>query len=434
MRGAAAYSPSLMTDRPQPAPETAFSVTRQPVPDQLRAKGEDTLGHETTLARAPPFWPQRAVQLDLLASPMLYARPFRQSAGSPLTTADQRLLAEFTTHWLRAGAPANRTVPYTLASAARILGQADPGGKNRRIVRASLVRLASCLLESALRIQRADGVEAPPSLAVEDAPVYAWHLLSNFLLPSSTGNRPGSVTISEEIAYLLRTGSVTYLHAPTWDAIAAQDELAARLWCFLEAEDLTRGWHYQLFPAPPGQVALERNLPAIAELLRIDQWSKRRNVAERVRELCTVISTADPRYQLELVKGKGVGMWRLDVGPRRPHRAVPRRGFAGLSRLVMGAWQGAYGDRKPSKKQIAVLRELTDRLGATWVASHLPHDHPDPFASLMAMAGAQSDADLAAAAQREARWAREKARIQDETHLAALLVGGVPCLNPPPSE
>jgi len=78
-----------------------------------------------------------------------------------------------------------------------------------------------------------------------------------------TGPGRGWAMLSEEVANLLRQGSITYLHAPTWDAIAAQDEIAGRLWSFLEAEQLAQGHRYQLFAAPLNGIAEERNMPAI---------------------------------------------------------------------------------------------------------------------------------------------------------------------------
>jgi hypothetical protein len=137
--------------------------------------------------------------------------------------------------------------------------------------------------------------------------------------------------------------------------------------------------------------------------------------------MCRVIAEIDPRYRLDLAKGKEVGMWRLDVGARGPHRSIPIRGFAGVSRLVLGAWQHAYGDRRPSKKQVLVLRELTERLGSTWVASHLPADHGDPFAALMEAATDRRTDDLSAAVQREREWAIEKASFHRDIGLAALV-------------
>jgi hypothetical protein len=390
-------------------------VPGEALSDQLRV-ALHTLGHETNLARAA-LWnaSSRALQLDLLIPSVLYGHEFRQVAGDKLTLADQRLFAEFTTAYTRAGFPDDRRVPFSLSEGARLLGYQDEGGKQRSLVQASLTRLRSCTIKSAIRYLDDSGD------VHED--VLIWGLLDSTRTTTRGGGR-GLVTLSEQIAQLLKAGSVTLLHAPTWDAIISEDPLAARLWCFLEAEDLSRGWHYQLFAGQPDGFAAERNLPALAELLRIDDWANRRRVAERVRAMCKVIGEVDARYRLDLAKGKEVGMWRLDVGPRGTHRAAPIRGFAGVSRLVLGAWKHAYGERRPSKKQVLVLRELTERLGSTWVATHLPPDHDDPFAALMEAAAARREDDLSATIQREREWAIEKASLQRDAGLVTIVDPG----------
>ena len=394
---------------------TSAQAVGRSLGEQLRS-APHTLGHETNLARAA-LWNARSsrdVQMDLLGPTVLYGHEFRQIAGERLTLADQRLFTEFTTSYTRAEFPDNRRVPFTLGEGARLLGYHGTGGKQRSLVQASLTRLRSCTIKSAVRY-RDDG-----GAVHED--VLTWGLVDSTRTTTRGGGR-GVVTLSEQVAELLTAGSVTLLHAPTWDAILHEDQLAARLWCFLEAEDLRRGWRYQLFAGPPDGIASERNMPALAELLCIDDWQNRRRVALRVRGMCKIITEIDPRYHLELAKGRDVGMWRLDVGPRGPHRSVPIRGFAGVSRLVLGSWQHAYGDKRPSKAQVEVLRELTDRLGSAWVATHLPADSADPFAALMEAAAERRRDDLAAADRREREWAAEKAGFHYDIGLAGLVTG-----------
>ena len=408
--------PAVVAARPAETPSPGRSLS-----EQLQGSLH-TLGHETNLARAA-LWNARSrdLQLDLLGPTVLYGHEFRQIAGERLTLADQRLFTEFTTAYTRADFPGTRRVPFTLGEGARLLGYHGTGGKQRGLVQASLTRLRSCTIKSAVRYLDDRG-------AVHED-VLVWGLVDSTRTTTRGGGR-GVVTLSEQVADLLKAGSVTLLHAPTWDAILREDQLAARLWCFLEAEDLRRGWRYQLFAGPPAGIASERNMPAIAELLCIDDWTNRRRVALRVRAMCTVIAEIDPRYSLELAKGKEVGMWRLDVGPRGPHRSVPIRGFAGVSRLVLGAWQHAYGDKRPSKAQVLVLRELTERLGSAWVATHLPADHSDPFAALMSAADARRREDLAAADSREHEWAVQKANFQYDIGIGALATGTDASLSP----
>ena len=57
----------------------------------------------------------------------------------------------------------------------------------------------------------------------------------------------GWVEIGMPIARLLAEGSFTHLARPTWDQLRSIDELGARLWVFLEAEDLGDGRRYRMF-------------------------------------------------------------------------------------------------------------------------------------------------------------------------------------------
>ena len=391
--------PQLPSKPPEPIEPPA--ITRR-----LREKGQETLGHETNLARAP-LWDVRArpLQLDLIAPTVLYGRQFRQVAGKTLTVADQRLYAELTTRYVREGCPANRRVAISLGDAARVLGHPSLGGETRRLIRDSLLRLKSVVVESALR--DTDGTEE----------LMGWGLIDWYRTTTRGGGR-GSVAISEQIAYLLQRGSVTYLHAPTWDAIAARDQVAARLWSFFEAENLMTLRRYQLFAAAPGRIAEERNLPAIADLLRLD-WSGRSQVAKRVRRALAVVAATDSRYQLDLIKGRLTGMWRVEAVRTKYLGGKPREA---LPPGVMAAWRGAYNQRRPSKKQVEILNEVIERRGSLWVATRLAGDYPDPFAALLELEQAQRGADHQAIIARERAWEQQKrGHSQDASRLADLL-------------
>ncbi len=359
---------------------------------QLLTSSLVTLGHETNLARAP-LWDVRArpVQLELIAPSILYGRKFLQVAGQPLTVTDQRLFAELTTLYVRAQCPDTRRVPFSLGWAAKVVGHETLGGETRRLVRASLSRLRSVTVESALR--EPDGHET----------VLGWGLLDRYLT-TSRGGGMGSVTLSDEISHLLRAGSVTYLHAPTWDAISSEDSAAGRLWTFLEAEDLRGGRRYSLFAGQPHGIDEERNMPAIADLLRLD-WSKRRNVASRVHLACEVICRHDPRYSLELAKSRSAGMWRLEAS-RRPGSSASEA--ATIPALVLGAWRKANHGRRPSARQLNTLREVLSRRSVSWVAAQLSEEGADPFRRLLNADTALSRTRLAKATLAETAWDSEK--------------------------
>lgn len=381
---------------PQPTSQPGPPAGPPRITEALLRMGSATLGHETNLLRAP-LWGDRSrpLQLDLIAPSILYGRGFQQVAGAALTLSDQRLYAELTDRYVRAGCPDSRRVAISLGEAARVLGHASLGGVTRQLVRESLIRLRSATVESALRDP--DGHEE----------VMGWGLI-DWYRTTTRGEGSGAVAISEQVAYLLKRGSVTFLHAPTWDAIADQDELAARLWSFFEAENLVSSRRYQLFAAPPGSVAEERNLPAIAELLRLN-WASRAQVAKRVRRAVAVIAVTDTRYQVTLVKGKRPGMWRVEATRTKYIGAAPH---PRLSPAVLAAWRLAYGARRPSQKQVEVLLELTERRHASWVAARLTAGYPDAFGALLELDRAQRASDHEAIIARERAWDREKREEQ----------------------
>ena len=210
--------------------------------------------------------------------------------------------------------------------------------------------------------------------------------------------------VSDEIAHLLEMGSVTFLHAPTWDAISTVDTVAGRLWTFLEAESLRDPRRYSLFAGPPHGLSEERNLPAIADLLRLD-WGQRRDVARRVQRACRVIVDHDSRYSLNLVKGRPVSMWRLEAA-RQDKVAGPTQ--SRLPPAVLGVWREAYRGRRPSQRQTIILEEVLSRHPVEWVAAQLSDGAGEPMRRLLDADTTSSRDRLAAAAAYEATWAAAK--------------------------
>jgi hypothetical protein len=186
------------------------------------------------------------------------------------------------------------------------------GGKQRRAIKESLARLRSATFESPMR---------HPTRGIW---IVQWGMIDRSEIPpAGSGPKEGAVWIGSRIAELVEHGSIVYLHRPTWDAIRQADELAGRLWTFLEGERLpappSRAWRHRLFNAATSEDS-ERQLPPIAELLQIAHWSVRRKVAQRVRQACAAICRADTRYELELVKSPQPGMWRLEARRRQEVR------------------------------------------------------------------------------------------------------------------
>jgi hypothetical protein len=335
---------------------------------------------------------QRPVDEDTVASPVLYGHPFRKIEGKPLTTSDQRLFTHFTTKYLRDGCPSDRHVSFSLGEATQTLGHGDLGGKQRSLIRASLSRLQSITVESALR--HSDGHET----------VLGWRLIDNFLITTRGGGK-GWIVLNEAVAHLLREGSVTFLHAPTWDALRSEDEVAGRLWSFLESENIGNGWRYSLFP-PDG---VTPNMPSIAQLLQLNWSSRQRRVAQRVREACSVIERHDRRYCLSLTKGSRSGSWVLTCMRTQSKRSAPT---AGVPEGVIQAWRRSYRSHLPSQSQRAVLFELLSRHSPEWIVRELERssDGTDPFSRLLQTDRRIADKDLATARRSEDRWEEEKQR------------------------
>ncbi len=360
----------------------------------LRSKGQHTIGHETNLSRSP-LWRtrQRTASENTVVSPMLYGHAFRQVEGRPLTTGDQRLFAHLTTAFVRGGCPTDRRVPFSLGDAALALGHEDVGGKQRALIRGSLARLRSVTIESAVR--HADGHET----------VLGWGLIDSYLVTTSGGGK-GWIVLSELVSLLLTEGSVTFLHEPTWKAICAEDEVAGRLWSFLESENVGRGWKYQLFTSENGG---QRSVPPIAELMLLN-WSSRPEVAKRIRRACTVVERHDSRYRLQVATGATRGSWVLTCSrgaDRRPSRTVGDE----LPTVIIEAWRKAYRSHLPSQRQRAILLELITRHTAEWIAGILTQPpQGDPFHCLLEQDRHVSDQRLAAAREAEEVWEGEKRR------------------------
>ena len=393
-----------------------MNTTTAPIPaitTTLLSKGRNTVGHETNLARSP-LWNlrKRVAHPETVVSPALYGRPFRRVAGMHLTTADQQLFAYLTTMFVRGGCPDDRRVPLSLGEAAIALGYDDLGGKQRKFVRQSLARLGSVMLESAVR--HPDGHET----------VLGWGLLDSYLVTTRGGGK-GWATLSEAVSLLLREGSVTFLHAPTWHAISEEDEVAGRLWSFLESENLGRGWRYPLFPSegvagvPSGSPP-----PAVSEVVML-HWASRGEVAKRLRRACEVIEARDRRYRLEVCRGRAESTWFLQCSRGSQPSAKPR-GEA-LPDSVRQAWRAVYKSHLPSARQSAILFEILDRHTSKWIVDALNEAHGngvDPLQFVMDQDRQVSHNRLATARLEEGRWETEKQRLNTEAEqsLAEILL------------
>ncbi len=379
-----------------------------PITQLLCSKGRHTIGHETNLSRSP-LWStrQRCAPEETVISPTLYGHSFRQVEGSSLTTADQRLFAHLTTGFVRNGCPADRRVPFSLGDAALALGYEELGGKQRSLVRGSLARLRSVTIESAVR--HTDGHET----------VLGWGLIDSYLV-TTKGNGKGWIVLSEAISLLLEEGSVTFLHEPTWNAICSEDEVAGRLWSFLEAENVRNGWKYAIFPPEIGGPS---SIPAISDVLML-HWASRRKVAQRIKEACAVIAAHDTRYQLDVMQAKTAGGWNLVCSSSQ--QRLPKSPQMGIPESVIRAWRQVYRSQLPSTRQRAVLGELITRHSPEWITGILIQSleqGQEPFQDLLERDTLASNERLHAVREAEEAWEVEKRRQSTgaERSLAELL-------------
>lgn len=377
----------------------------------LAAKGPDTLASETNLCRAPIFWARERLG-SLIPYPMLYRLEIKQTSGRVLSEGDHRVFADIITRWLRANCPDDRTVEYTLADAAAALGLRTDSGRTRELARNSLIRLRGATYQS--RLRHRSGVEVS----------CVWGHLDTVVLVQRSGRRDGHVVISGVVATLVAEGMVTWLHAPTWDALRERDGLAARLWTFLEAEDLRGSRSYSIF----GRGGASRSLPAIADLLGLSDARSAR-VVRRVAAACEVVADCDHRYSASVVAALGGDKWHVEVQRARGRAGIDPAAEAspdpsGLPAVVMTAWRRAYSWRRPSAKQIEVLGELLTRWGPDELVAILQSGEGDPLARATVTDTGRSrsrhDGEAARVHEVEADHAREAAGEGYMASLAAL--------------
>jgi hypothetical protein len=262
------------------------------------------------VTRSPIFAPaSRAVvqlALGLWDAGTLYRHPFRVlEPRGPLTVRDALLLAHLVRRYHEDGQPAHRRVAFSLAEATGWLGYSAAGYRQRRLIRVALMRMRSTTYESVTRL-RGGGYGT-----------LAWGLIDLGATAPTVGGLRGAVTLSEPLAAMVATGELAYLESDTFRRLVERDEYAARLWVFLEGEAGPRtraGWRWRVFSAPEGEPPAERDTPAVADLLRVADWDRRRDVARRVRQAAAVLEAEDPRYSLTVTRAAGRrtrGMWTL---------------------------------------------------------------------------------------------------------------------------
>ena len=314
----------------------AIDARDLPIPEvseaaRLLAVMTDVIAMETNLARAPIWVSGRSrgpVQLSLERMGFLYGRPFNVlEPQGPLTVQDAALLAHLIKRYAEDGFPADRRIRMSLSEAARAAGYRHVGGRQRDLVRRAFARMrATTYQHTALW---PDGTQRSLTWGLIDWAA-TWE-------PTEAAGR-ALVTLSEPLVALVRAGSLVYLQEDLFAELLRRDEYAARLWIFLESETLSAPRDYLLFSAKEGEPERERHTPAIADLLRLADWNRRRKVKDRVQKAAEAVAEVDPHYSLRVVRAEGKGMWKLQV--RRGRGPADESLEGGTSRGATGYFRG----------------------------------------------------------------------------------------------
>jgi hypothetical protein len=233
--------------------------------------------------------------------------------GGNLTTRDALLLGELGRRYFAEGKPEDGSVTFSLNEAAAAMGYETSGGWQRRKAAASVRRLTMATVSWSKHWVDEAGV---PCEEHED-----WHLIEKSGTRLGANEGSGRVRLSEDTVMLLRYGLLAYLHAPVCKALVNEDEIAARLWMFLESEALGKPFSYRLLrPAAAGTPTASRQA-FIAEVVGIAEWQTSRRVRQRIASAVKVVQAIDPgRYELDLWQN-AAGEWLL-TAKRTARRVV----------------------------------------------------------------------------------------------------------------
>jgi len=345
----------------EPLPESPSPV---PVSERaaVLATMPDTVALEVHLARSPIWQGSRAAMTQLALwrhVGSLNGRPFRLLTPlGPRTVRDALLLAHLTRRYAEDDFPEDRRIRFSLNEGARWQGYSTEGGKQRQLVRGALGRLRASTFEHLAHFP--DGHEE----------TLTWGILDLGRTTTRDGGRAVAV-VSEPLADLIRGGSLTYLNAPTFRELLDRDELAARLWLFLETESYPHPMRYAFYSASEGDPEADRHTPAVADLLRLSDWTRRRDAVQRVRKAAAVVSDVEPRYRLGVERAKrGRGMWNLNVSvdaSQRRSRGVPGVAHGGTGSRAWGYRESRSRARKggvPSVSPSVLTVEYGETLSA----------------------------------------------------------------------
>jgi len=273
----------------------------------------DCVGMETELARCPLF-AAASPDSDQFALPgpvdvgSLNRHPFviTACAGWP-TMRDLLVLCELIDRFVKQGCPDDCLVAVTATDLCEAAYPSKGGWQFERACE-SLMRLRSLTVRYVAPLP--DGTSR----------TWVWGPIDAGWVDSGSRGR-GCVRLSPELAGLVREGRLVYLDREILHTLYARDPYAARLWTFLESETFNRPFKYRLFSAPEGEPRADGHVPAIADLLWLSGWSRRRKVKERVEKAARVVNAVDASYRLSVKPAVQPHMWNLCVKKKSDSRS-----------------------------------------------------------------------------------------------------------------
>lgn len=401
---------------------SAESAQLQAVTVKMRQLGRSTRAIETHIGRIGVWYPTRSLATTQLA--LLYEawRPyglgggeFAQVSGRALTPDHQRVWVEVISEYLRAGRLDARAGSIPVAQLARCLGcelrrdghvPAKVDARIRRLVH----DLTGAQFRGSLRVlQRGAGMREftlENTLQLVDSPTWR---------PGPDGFAHLYFGVPSGLAEMIHdVNELTFLNAPTWDTIRAQDELAALIWVMWESERIPpNGMTYPVFSGAEGGILDQARRPGLAELFHLG-YSERRETVRRLRKAIECVVEFDSRYAGTSIERhpRQAGMWNARVMRTAYVSGVKD---ATVSRNVLSAWRSVYHGKSPSAKQREILREIVERQGEDWVIDALSVHAPtgDSFGEMLALdarLNKQRTRDIHAAEQAAAQ---DKAREMD---------------------
>lgn len=317
-----------------------------------------------------------------------------------LTSTDLRIYLDLLRRWDIDGRPSNGKVHFGGRELWRTIGMKGWGLRQVQLVEASLIRLKTAAISSAVRGE-----------GTKDR-THIWGLIDEAEW-ARTDTSAAWVALSSAVTSRIAGGRATWVDLRAYDQIHSVDQLAARLWLFLEAEKLERPWHYAIW-ADPRRGAPEN--PPVAELLRL-RPQRARDGLRTIRRAAGHVMDQDPRYVLEVRLG-GRGAWEL-LAERRQREAGqhPHDTVAGLPRELVEAWRRRYDLHLPSRRQATTVTELLNRWTLPEAVAILASASGDPLDEWMARDRDRSTDRLAAADVEDAAWAATK-REEERTAAA----------------